>query len=319
MELRQLKQFVTVAQTQSFSRAAERLFMAQPPLSVAIRKLEDEVGVALFERSSRGVKLTPAGHAALAAAQRCLDGAQAVTQAARSAADGESGLLRVGFIGSLNFSLLPQLIREFSQRYPNIRMELSESTNHVLLAMLEGETLDVAFIREPTAHPTHIAFETIAHDCFCAALPSDHPLAKKRIVTLCDLQDQDLIGYAPSHVGGLNAAMMHLLHEAGISVRITQEAVQVQTVIGLVRSGLGMALVPSINAAIIVNDVVFRPIRNIPASAKIGIAIAHRRNDNSPTLHRFKTSIASSHTGLLEQDAFKQRSQQRQARSKKQL
>ncbi|NYT77489.1 LysR family transcriptional regulator [Alcaligenaceae bacterium] len=306
MELRQLKQFVTVAQTQSFSRAAERLFMAQPPLSVAIRKLEEEVGVALFERGSRGVKLTPAGHAALAAAQRCLDGAQAVIQAAQSAADGERGLLRVGFIGSLNFSLLPQLIKEFSQRYPNIRMELSESTNHGLISMLESDALDVAFLREPTTHPTYLAFETIADDAFCIALPADHPLVFKSSLTLRDLQDQDLIGYTPSRVGGLNAAMMSLLHTAGISVHITQEAVQVQTVVGLVRSGLGIALVPSINASIMLSDVVFRPIKNLPASAKIGIAVAHRNNDNSPTLLRFKNSILSKHNSLIEHGIFTQ-------------
>jgi len=294
MELRQLKQFVAVAQTQSFSRAADRFFMAQPPLSVAIRKLEDEIGVALLERGSRGVKLTPAGHAALAAATKCLDSAADVITAARQAANGESGGLRIGFIGSLTFSLLPRLIQHFSRRFPHIKLDLSESTNLGLLSMIDAETVDVAFVREPTTHPSNMVFEPISRDVFCVAMPADHPLARKQSLSLQELRDQDFIGYTPSRVGGLNAAVMHLLREAGVSPRVTQEAVQVQTVVGLVRSGLGIALVPSINAEFMPADVEFRPLNDLPESSNIGIALVYRERDTNPVIARFVASIQQS-------------------------
>jgi len=291
MDLRQLEQFVAVADTRSFSRAAERLFMAQPPLSVAIRKLEDEVGVALFDRGPRGVMLTAAGQAALGAAVRCLASARDVAIAAQAAANGETGTLRVGFIGSLTFSLLPTLIQHFRGDHPQVRLELSESTNEGLLGMIESKAHDVAFVREPTTHPAHLTFMTVADDVFCVAMPAHHPLARQRKVRLKDLRDQDLIGYTPSRVGGLHAAVMHLLHDANLSVKVAQEAVQVQTVVGLVRSGLGIALVPSINAEFMPNDVVFRPIADLPASSRIGIALAYHEQNANPVLPRFVRNI----------------------------
>jgi len=291
MELRQLKQFVAVAQTENFSRAADLLHMAQPPLSVAIRKLEEEIGIPLLIRGSRGVKLTAAGQAVLSEAIKCLDSAANISAAAHQAANGEAGILRIGFIGSLTFSLLPKLIQNFSQRYPNIRLELSESTNLGLISMLETGSVDVVFVREPTSHPAGLFFETISNDVFCVAMPTDHPLSRKKSVSLQDLRDENFIGYTPSRVGGLHAAVTHLLHEAGISLRVTQEAVQVQTVVGLVRSGLGLAMVPSINAAFMPNDVAFRPIHDLPESFHIGIALVYRDRNDNPVIQRFVASI----------------------------
>ena len=129
MELRQLSQFIAVAETQNFSRAAERLAMAQPPLSVAIRTLEEEIGVALFDRIARGVRLTDAGEAALEAARKCLREADEVVSLARMAAKGEAGLLRIGFVGSATFDVLPRLIEAFSERYPMVRLDLFEAAN----------------------------------------------------------------------------------------------------------------------------------------------------------------------------------------------
>src|SRR5687768_3402859 len=138
MELRQLRQFVAVAEARNFRRAAEQLHMAQPPLSVAIRKLEEEVGTALFVRQPRGVVLTAAGVAALSVAQQCMASADALRDAALSAAGGESGVLRVGFVGSATYSLMPKLLPAFRSRYPDVELVLRESTNLELLALVEG-------------------------------------------------------------------------------------------------------------------------------------------------------------------------------------
>ena len=290
MELRQLRQFVAVAETQSFRRAAERLCMAQPPLSVAIRKLEQEIGIALFARSSRGVRLTAPGEAALEAARKCLHESEEVASVAKAVASGEAGRLRIGFIGSVSFGLMPRLVQSFGRRYPNVRLHLREATNRELLSWVEDQTIDIGFVRVPTARPASVQFQLIQKDVFCAALPAQHPLARKKSVSLKELGMQPFIGYTPSRVGGLNAAVAQIFEQAGITPSVAQEAVQVQTVIGLVESGLGVALVPSINAPHASRRVAFRPIRNLPANPAIGIALAYHAKAESLVARRFRES-----------------------------
>lgn len=296
MDLRQLKQFVAVAETSSFSRAAERLFMAQPPLSVAIRKLEEELGTPLFERTARGVRLTAPGAAALQAARKCLQNAEEVSTAARASATGEAGRLRIGFIGSVTFGLLPRLIQAFTKGHPQVKLELREGTNLELLSLVESGELDVGFVRVPTTRPENVRFQLIQTDVFCAALPRGHALAKQKQIALHDLADCPLIGYTPSRVGGLQAAVSHLFARAGISPYIAQEAVQVQTVVGLVDSGLGVALVPSVNASHSSGRVVFRPISDLPPDATIGISLAYHALSETAVTQRFRESIEVAET-----------------------
>jgi DNA-binding transcriptional LysR family regulator len=296
MELRQLKQFVTVAELLSFRRAAERLHMAQPPLSVAIRKLEDELGAELFERRGRTIRLTPAGHEALRTSRRCLADADEVRSATLSAAKGESGRVRVGFVGSATYSLLPRLIPVFRQRYPGIELELRESTNLELLALLEQERLDVGLVRYPTASASALEFQVIERDVFHAVLPKKHPLTAQRTVSLRALAQEPLIDYASTKVPGLHAMVMLAFQHAGLSPRVVQEATQVQTVVSLVESGLGVALVPSVSSRFASRHVVFRPIRGLPAAAAISIALACRAQNESAAARRFRevaTAIAS--------------------------
>jgi DNA-binding transcriptional LysR family regulator len=292
MELRQLKQFVAVADLLSFRRAAERLHMAQPPLSVAIRKLEDELGAELFERRGRTIRLTPAGHEALRTSRRCLADADEVLTATRSAAKGDSGRVRVGFVGSATYSLLPRLIPVFRQRYPGIELELRESTNLELLAALEHERLDVGLVRYPTASASALTFEVVERDVFHAVMPRKHPLAAQRTVTLKALAQEPLIDYASTKVPGLHAMVMLAFQHAGLSPRVVQEATQVQTVVSLVESGLGLALVPSVSSRLASKNVVFRPIRGLPAAAAIGIALAYRAQSESAAAMRLRQVAA---------------------------
>ena len=292
MDLRQLRQFAAVAEEHSFRRAAERLYMAQPPLSVAIRKLEEEIGVPLFERGSRGVRLTAAGDAAYAVALKCLRVADEVMSAARAAAKGEAGRLRIGFIGSVTFGLMPRLLRAFSERYPNVKLELHEATNAEAVTAVAAGTLDIGFVRVPTARPPTVQFQQIERDVFCIALPGDHPLAGRKSLLLKDLADWPFVGYAPSRAGGLHAAVTQLLQGAGVSPTVAQEGVQVQTVIGLVESGLGLALVPAISAAHSPTRVAFRPIRDLPREAAIGIALAYHVSEESVVARRFRDTVA---------------------------
>lgn len=288
MELRQLRQFVVLAEERSFSAAAQRLFIAQPALSVAIRKLEEEVEAQLFVRGPRGVQLTAAGDAVLKVAQRCLDSAQGIKDAARLAVAGASGTLHIGASGSVTVRLLPAIVRAFNPRYPNVRLEVREGTNLELLSMVEAGVLDIGFVRVPVTRPPGLNLELIEEDRFCLALPPDHPLAERDEVALAEIEGLPFIGYAPSPVGGLHAAMNFILQHANVAPLITQEAVQVQTALGLVASGLGIAMVPEGNTPYQRSlGAVFRPIADLPVDAKIGVALAFRLDDDNPVVSRF--------------------------------
>jgi len=292
MDLRQLRQFVAVAETLSFRRAAEQLHMAQPPLSVAIRKLEEELGIALLERGSRGVRLTAAGIGALEAARRTLRDAEGVASAAHAAATGQAGRLRLGFIGSVTFGLLPQLVQAFRGRYPNVKLELHEGTNQALLSAVDDERLDLGFVRQPTSRPPGVDLQPVQRDVFVVAMPAQHPLARRKRLAMRELAEQTFVGYTPSPVGGLQAALTQAFVHADIAPPIAQEAVQVNTVIGLVESGLGIALVPSVNVPYASRGVVFRPLRDLSPSAAIGIALAYRADGESVVARRFRELAA---------------------------
>ncbi|MET0541513.1 MAG: LysR family transcriptional regulator [Variovorax sp.] len=288
MELRQLHQFIAVAETLNFGRAAERLHMAQPPLSVAIRKLEEEVGAPLFERQPRGVALTAAGTAALALARRCVNDAKALRDAALAAAGGEMGMLRVGFVGSATYALLPGLLPAFRARYPQVELVLRESANLELLAMVQSGELDVGLVRYPTGSASDLLVEIVERDVFCAVLPSTHALAGKKRLTLQELAREPFVDYASTHVPGLHAMVMLVFQQAGLMPRVAQEATQVQTVISLVQSGMGVALVPSVSARLAARDVVFRPVQGLATSAGISLAMATRVDTHNPAALRFR-------------------------------
>ena len=287
MELRQLNQFVAVAESLNFRRAAERLHMAQPPLSVAMRKLEEELGTQLFERQARGVALTAAGSEVLRLARQCLGTAQALKAAAQSAAGGESGLLRVGFVGSATYSLMPRLLPAFRARYPRVDLVLRESTNLELLALVEAGDLDIGLVRYPTHAASELRFQLVENDVFCAVMSADHSLARRKRVTLAALAREPLIDYGSTKVPGLHAMVMLAFEQAGLHPRVVQEATQVQTVISLVQSGMGIALVPSVSALLAPRNVVFKPIADLPAAVAIGIAMTARMDRRQPAVDRF--------------------------------
>lgn len=293
MELRQLEQFLAVAASLNFRRAAEQLHMSQPPLSVAIRKLEDELGVELFDRGRRGVRLTPAGEATVKTARRCLADADEVRAAARRTGAGESGRLRIGFVGSATYSVLPRLLPTYSRRYPGVELVLTESTNLEILGQVESDLLEVGLVRYPTANPTDLQLELVEADVLHAVLPSAHPLARRRSVTLEALAAEPLIDYVASKVPGLHAVVLLAFQAAGLRPHVAQQATQVQTVISLVESGLGVALVPSVSARLASKGVVFRPISDLTTAAGIGIAIASRRDMSASAAMRFRELATS--------------------------
>lgn len=246
MDLRQLRYFNALAETLNFHRAAERLHISQPPLTVAIRKLEEDLGVALFERDPRGVRLTAAGLAAVGPAREALASAEKVREAVRQGAVGRRGRLSIGFIGSAIGELLPRIVSPFREAYPEVELALQEMNSVEIVRAIATRRLDVGLVRLPVMDSTPVAIDVIETDELVAVLPVSDVLARRKTLELGALADRSFIIYSPVSV--LHATTRLACHHAGFTPRIAQEAVQVQTILSLVEAGLGVALIPGRSA-----------------------------------------------------------------------
>jgi DNA-binding transcriptional LysR family regulator len=259
MDFRHLQQFLVLADTLNFHRAAEKLHMSQPPLSVSIRKLEESVGVALFVRGRQGVQLTEAGLAALDEARRALFHAEQFRLAARAGAAGEGGTVRVGFVGSA---------------YPGVTVVLREATSIRIMQDLADDALEVGIVRVPVAMGSNVRLAPLTTEHFVLAVPKGHALARRGRLRLADLADEAFIMYTATEAAGLRMAAINACQLRGFTPRITQEAVQVQTLLSLVESGLGVALVPAGARRHPSPNVVTKTLSDFPADASIGISLA---------------------------------------------
>lgn len=289
MDLRQLQQFVVLAETGNFHRAAERLHLAQPPLSISIRKLEAELGTPLFIRTTRGVRLTQAGEAALKDARRALFHADQARAAAMSAAHGERGALRVGFVGSATYALLPKLIPAFRQENPGIELILHESTSASILDRIERGQLDAGLVRFPILSSGPFSLLPLESDTFVAAVGASSPYASRTSIALKALANEPFIMHPSADVPNLQAVAMLMCQQAGFVPRIAQEAVQVQTIVSLVESGLGVALVPGVAARYTNRHVRFLRLSSPRPAARIGIALATQQDTDDRHVQRFLT------------------------------
>ncbi|SMP78981.1 LysR family transcriptional regulator [Noviherbaspirillum suwonense] len=288
MDLRRIRHFVVLAETLNFRRAAERLHMAQPPLSVSIQKLEAEVGTKLFIRSPSGVSLTPSGKSALAEARRLLFHGSQFAQVAKSASDGTGGTLHVGFVGSTTFGMLQKLVPQFRAEYPGVELVLREATSARIVQMVEDDGLDVGLVRTPLLHGSTVTLVPLEQDRFIAALPRNSRLVNVGQLTLSDLATEPFIMYNRTEAAGLHTAAILACQQAGFLPRIAQEAVQVQTVLSLVESCLGVALVPSVMQRSVNDMIVYRAFTDFAPPADIGLALIYQPEMESPAAKRFR-------------------------------
>ena len=288
MDLRRIRHFVTLAETLNFHRAAERLHMAQPPLTVSIQKLEAELGTKLFLRESTGVSLTPSGRAVLIEAKKLLFHGNQLCESAQSALDGTGGTLQIGFVGSATYGMLQKLLPLFRAEYPGIELILREATSVAIMQQLEDNALDIGLVRVPLLQPSKATLVQLERDEYIAALPRGNALTEKVQLQLSDLADQSFVMYAPTHAAGLHSTAMLACQQAGFIPRVTQQAVQVQTLLALVESGLGVALVPSIMQRFVSDRIVYRPFVDFPSAASIGLALAYMAETESPATNRFR-------------------------------
>ncbi|TKA04649.1 LysR substrate-binding domain-containing protein [Actinacidiphila oryziradicis] len=285
MDLRDLEAFVAVAEELHFGRAAARLHMAQPPLSNRIRRLEHELRLQLFERSTRTVTLTDAGRRLLDPARRTLNQAAVTAEVAASILSGEEGRVRTGFAGASSQRLLPMLATAVRRAHPRIGLVLKSQTYvyAALEELLSGE-LDLAFVRLPIAHPelSHRAVEVEELVC---ALPADHRLADRERLRLSELAQEDFVSLAPDQGSMLQATMMSLCHAAGFRPRITLLAPDSSTVLALVAAGAGVTITLSSVCPVQSVGIVYRPLESIHPSHLVS-ALAWRTDNPSPALAR---------------------------------
>jgi DNA-binding transcriptional LysR family regulator len=245
MDLRRVKYFVAVAEELHFAHAAQRLGMSQPPLSQQIKALEDEVGVRLFERNKHKVRLTTAGEAMLAEAYRLLEQAERVRVVARQASEGVVTSLDIGCVSSALFDVLPPILDRLHAEHPEIGLSLRDYETPAALAALMRGRLDAAFIRVDKVGPPLRSFPVVG-DNYIAALHQRHPLARRRVVALKDLAEEPLVIYSrqisPRPYDTIIAACLR----AGFSPNLAYQSGSIQSQIGFVACGLGIALVPGL-------------------------------------------------------------------------
>ena len=290
-DLRQLRHFVVLAHTLNYRKAAEQLHMAQPPLSASIRRLEDQLGVQLFERNRRGTALTPAGLTALPHAEMAVFHAREFVSVVKAAAVGERGQLRLGFVGSATYELLPQLVQLMREALPQVELELSEGPTSSLCAMLRTGDLDAALLRYPVTQTDGVHMQPLNEDALVVALPQGHALAARKRIRLLDLRDEALIQYSPSLVPGLHTLILAACQHAGFLPRSQQQATQVQTMLSLVQAGLGVALVPSVVAGTPMARVQFVPLADASHMSATGIALAWTPERDTPLNLRFRAML----------------------------
>jgi DNA-binding transcriptional LysR family regulator len=290
VEIRQLRYFVAVAQTRHFGQAAERLHMAQSPLSQAIRQLESQVGATLFTRTTRRVELTPAGEALLRDALRILESVESAQERVRLVSDGHSGLLRVGATGLAAFRQLPRLARIAARAVPGLVLRFQpDLLTPMQERALSEDRIDLGVLRPPL-RDTDLTSRLITRERLVLAVGEDHRLGRDDRVDLADLHDEDFVVYGDAD-SVVNATTTQACLAAGFLPRRSHEARETSVMLTHVAAGLGVALLPESVLALRVDGVRYLPVAD---DVHIDLALAWRRDDHSPALDRLLSALETS-------------------------
>ncbi|QWF22320.1 LysR family transcriptional regulator [Nocardioides sp. LMS-CY] len=282
--VRHLQAFVVVAEEMHFGRAAERLHIAQPPLSQQIRRLEADLGVELFSRTTRRVDLTAAGAAYLERARAILDAVDAAAEEARRVAAGATGHLTIGCVGSATYSLIPALSRRLADELPGVEFSFrGEMLVADQLTALHDGTIDLALLRPPVSDGT-LAVTPLRKERLVVAVPSGHALAQRRQLRVADLADADLIVHSAGRRSAMYDVVLRLFRDAGHTPRIRHEVGETSTLATLVAGGLGVAVVPEPVSALALDGLEFRPL--VRPTASVELAMAYRAERSEPHLVR---------------------------------
>lgn len=283
MELRTLRYFAAVAETRHFGRAAERLHMAQPPLSQAIRRLEAELGVELFTRTTRQVGLTGAGEVFHTDVLRILQSVDEAAARVARFASGAEGVLRIGLTGSAAYRQLPALARLVKQELPGVMLEVhTEMLTPAQERALAERSLDVGVLRPPVGHEG-IAHRTIAHEPLVAAVPETHRLSGEDVIRIEQLRHEDFIMYGAALGSVVDDAVVRSCLAAGFHPHRAYEVTETSAALALVAAGLGIAVLP--------DSIRFAPregvlCRTVEDALPVRLDLAWREDDDAPLLRR---------------------------------
>ena len=267
MELRHLRYFVVLAEELHFGRAARRLAISQPPLSVAIRQLEGSVGAQLFERNSKEVRLTPAGSALQASARHLLRAAEEAALEARDVSQGSAGRLRIGFVGAMLYRGLPQALRKFQAKHPAVRVTLAELNSGEQIAELLHDRLDFGFVHT-SRMPAELRHVLLLSEPFVACLPVGHRLARRRTVAMASLRDEPFVLFSRNVSPDYHERILAICADAGFRPEVRHEVRHWLSVVSLVSQGMGVALVPSAMRHAALRGAVFRPLEEAAARSE---------------------------------------------------
>lgn len=290
-----MRQFVVVAEELNFRRSAERLHMTQPPLSVAMRNLEDAVGVPLLDRSKHYVRLTPAGAVFYQDAKRILQYTAQARERARLTGLGHEGSLRLSFVPSAALDVLPAVFKQFQQRYPSVRLHLTAETTTRQLQDLRSGRTDLALVVGPVHDAGGLIIEALKPQTFVVAMPADHALARNaRSVRMRDLASEPFVSFPNVEGAGFTAALLLVCRQAGFTPHIVQEASQMQAILTLVAGGLGIALVPAAMRRLHMDDVVLLDIEEPDIAHTYDLVLARAEANDNPVVHAFLTTVRES-------------------------
>ncbi|MGF9965333.1 acetoin biosynthesis transcriptional regulator AlsR, partial [Bacillus rhizoplanae] len=284
MELRHLQYFIVVAEELHFGRAAARLQMTQPPLSQQIQQLEQEMGVTLFSRTKRRVELTEAGELFLKEVKKAFTQIEKAVEVAQRAQRGEIGSLSIGFVGSAMYDILPPIVREYRNKFPNVSVVLHELSTPEQVEALHDNRIDVGMLRPPITSQL-LQLETVQHLPCTLCLPKAHPLASKQAIYIEDLQKESFVFISRNVWPTLYDNILSLCRDAGFSPQIVQEATEYQTVVGLVAAGIGITVIPVSANKLYQSEVVYKEICDSNFVAEL--AVAYRKANINPELQEF--------------------------------
>lgn len=286
MDIRKMRYFITVAEELNFSRAAERLMMAQPPLSQEIRKLEEELGVQLFHRTKRMVELTDAGKIFLEGARQTLLQVDRTIKETQLADEGKIGHLIIGFVDSTETVI--DILKKFRERFPRIQLILREMTTDQQIKALYEKQIHIGFIRSKQNNEILVS-EVCSEECLKLVLHEEHSLVSLRNISIKSLVDEPFILF-PRHFGtNFYDLIISYFWEHGVSLNIVQEAIQMQTIVNLVAAGMGNSVVPSSVESYKKSGVMYKDIQeNTP---KINLYVGWRQDEKSVVLENFLTVV----------------------------
>lgn len=284
IDSRLLHVFAVVAEELHFGRAAQRLHLSQPPLSQSVRKLEEELGVQLLERTTRSVRLTSAGAELQRRIRMMAAEHDATIRHVRQAASGEAGQLTIGLTPSAAYSNVPQALFAFRQRYPGVMLDLQEMNSSEMPEALHQRRLDLALLRPPFAD-ADLAPVSLYSEPMVLALRADHPLAAKRWVTMAQVLELELVGYARDRSRYFSQVLRQMIEVAGKPANIVQESM-IPTILTLVEAGFGAAVVPASLARMRMDVLAYVGIRG-PGAFRAELAAARHPDNHNPLVDAF--------------------------------